>query len=63
MSYRYQITVSDQARAALESMLEWGIYGRSVPEIIKRLVDRQLVAMLSPKLKLQKGPDSEEDQP
>ena len=50
MSYRYQITISDQAQAVLENMLSVGIYGSTVPEIMKRLIDRSLVEIVQPKV-------------
>ena len=43
MSYRYQITVSDEAQSYLESLLVSGIFGRSIPDVIKRLVDAALI--------------------
>lgn len=43
MSVRYQITVSDEADSYLQSMLAAGIYGRSIPEVVKRIVDAHLV--------------------
>ena len=46
MSKRYQVTVSDQANEVLKGLLRYGIYGRSVPEIIKRFIDAKLIAMV-----------------
>jgi hypothetical protein len=48
MGLRYQITISDQAQVILESMLSAGIYGASIPEIMKRLIDRSLVELIEP---------------
>ena len=45
MSERYQITVSDQADDILRQLTEFGIYGRTVPEVIKRIVDAKLASM------------------
>jgi hypothetical protein len=46
MTQRYQVTVSDQADEILKGLLRYGIYGRSIPEIIKRFVDAKLVTMV-----------------
>jgi hypothetical protein len=51
MSVRYQITITDQAEQILSSMVACGIYGRTVPEVIKRLLDRSLVEMVQPTIK------------
>lgn len=48
MSYRYQITISDQANSILEGLEKAGIYGRTVPDIIKRFVDARLAEFVAP---------------
>jgi hypothetical protein len=47
MSYRYQITISDQANQILERLVAIGIYGCTVPEVMKRLVEGQLAQFVS----------------
>jgi len=57
VSYRYQITVTDEAHQMLEKLAEIGIYGRGVPDIIKRMVDGRLVEIFIavPKAQIKKG--------
>ena len=38
MSYRYQVTLSDEAHARLEEMVASGMWGRTSAEAIKNLV-------------------------
>ena len=51
--FRYQITVSEQAAAILEHLVELGIYGRTTSEVIKRLLDGRLAEFIeTPKFKI-----------
>ena len=51
--WSYRITVSNEAETILEKLLEAGIYGRTIPEIIKRIVDARLTEFVeAPRLKL-----------
>jgi hypothetical protein len=64
MSYRYQLTISDEANEILERLMEIGIYGRSVPEIMKRMIDRQLQGFVKlPYKRLNRGRLEDEEQP
>ena len=45
-TYRYHITVNSQEKEWLEALLETGLYGRTIPEVMRRLVDRMLVNLI-----------------
>lgn len=38
MAYRYQITLSDEAREIIASMASHGLWGRTEAEVIKNMV-------------------------
>lgn len=42
MSYRFQITLSDEAYEIIESLIATGMYGRTASEVIKSLVFEHL---------------------
>lgn len=46
MKRRVNITLNHAEITLLESLLSKGLYGRSLPEIIRRLIDRQLEQLI-----------------